>query len=430
MFQLVLLMLCGLFCVVAAAQPEGRYYLDAETSVVVAASDGGLLLTLSDHEPCRMVELSPGRYALPELQAELRAGSRRGGDQIVLRRYGMEVAGRRTPPRAPRSGPRSGRARQEAIRRQTPVWMMRYNVPGVAVALIADRRIVWHGEFGVRAATGQEPITTESVFEACSMSKPVFAYAALRLVEQGRLDLDRPLDDYLAAPYLPAQPEAARITARMVLNHTTGLPNWRPGGWRRGAPPALIALPGEKFTYSGEGMTYLQTVVERICGKSIEDFMQEALLVPLGMERSSYAWRESYEPSYAMGHNQRGELKNFAHYHHPNTAFSLYTTPVEYARFLLAMMEKRPRRAHLLSRETVEQMLSAESAVGEHVSYGLGWRLYDGPEGRYAFHGGANGAGFRCFCRFDPERGDGAVVMTNSDAGVEVHSRVMQLIYP
>ncbi|MBE7559712.1 beta-lactamase family protein [bacterium] len=305
--------------------------------------------------------------------------------------------------------------------------MARYNVPGVGIAVIRNRRTVWHAELGVRAATGDEPITEDSVFEACSMSKALFAYAVLKLVEEGRLDLDRPLDAYLPSPYLPDQPEAGRITARMVLAHTTGLPNWRPGGWLRGGPLKLIARPGEKWTYSGEGFTYLQAVVEHLTGEAINDWMQHVLMRPLGMARSSYEWRDEYETSYAMGHNREGELKNFAHYRRGNTAFSLYTTPVEYSRLLCAMMAPRPRGAHMLSNAMREAMLVPQSRKDETTRCGLAWHIHEGEDGRYYFHGGANGAGFRCISRFDPTDGSGIVVMTNSDSGVEVYKRVVEL---
>ncbi len=403
--------------------PQGCYWLDYETSVTIHEASQGPVATLTDHEACRLQPDSGGGYVAADMQARIMP--RRDGSLEFIR-FGETMPARTTLPERPRH-PRSLYA---SIRQQTPVWMARYNVPGVAMAIIRHRRVVWHAELGVRAATGEAPITEQSVFEACSMSKPLFAYQVLNLVEAGQLDLDQPLDSYLPSAYLPEQPEAGKITARMVLDHTTGLPNWRKGGWLKGGPPKLVAAPGEKWTYSGEGFTYLQTVVEHLTGEKIDAYMQTSLLHPMGMTWSRYVWKDAYEDSYAMGHDRKGQLKNFAHYRRGNTAFSLYTTPLEYSRLLIAMMQPHPRRDWQLSTRMRDAMLSPQSRKDETTLCGLSWHIHEGTDGRYYFHGGSNGAGFRCFSRFDPQDGSGMVIMTNSDAGVEVYRRVLALVYP
>ena len=103
------------------------------------------------------------------------------------------------------------------------------------------------------------------------MSKPLFTYAALQLVESGKLDLDTPLDHYLPSPYLPDDPRTGEITPRMVMAHTTGLPNWRKGGWRAGGPLPLRFPPGTRFSYSGEGYLYLQRAVPHQVDTSTEE---------------------------------------------------------------------------------------------------------------------------------------------------------------
>ena len=141
-------------------------------------------------------------------------------------------------------------ARLEA---EVPRLMKEERVPGLSMVLIRENRIVWKGCFGVRVAGKPVKVDYDTVFEAASMSKSLFSYAVLKLVEKGEFDLDRPLDSYLPEPYLPDQPLAKKITGRMVMLHRTGLPNWREGGWRSGGPLPVQKEPDTCFTYSGEG---------------------------------------------------------------------------------------------------------------------------------------------------------------------------------
>lgn len=143
-----------------------------------------------------------------------------------------------------------------------------------------------HG-FGVKNAKIGLPVTAETVFEAASLSKPVFAYGVLKLIDQGKLGLDVPLTTYLPKPYIDGDERLNKITARIVLSHRTGFPNWR------GKPSLKICFtPGERFSYSGEGYIYLQRVVEHITGKPLNEYITEAVFTPLGMANSSYVWRQ------------------------------------------------------------------------------------------------------------------------------------------
>src|SRR5215468_2276665 len=170
-----------------------------------------------------------------------------------------------------------------------PDLMAKGAVPGLSIALIRDRTTYWVHSFGVRDAKSGQPVTEETIFEAASLSKPVFAYAVLKLVDQGKLDLDTPLTHYWPSdsPYSidPANdPRLQQITARIVLSHRTGFPNWRPDG----KPLTIYFAPGSRFSYSGEGYVYLQRTVERIESKPLNQIMQEIVFAPLGMNDSTY----------------------------------------------------------------------------------------------------------------------------------------------
>src|SRR5580658_1850337 len=149
------------------------------------------------------------------------------------------------------------------LERDVPELMKKDGVPGLAMAVIRGGKTTWVHGFGTKEATTGQPVTIETVFEAASLSKPVFAYGVLKLVEQGKLGLDVPLTTYLPKPYIPGDERLVKITARVVLSHRTGFPNWRGDD---GLLP-IYFTPGERFSYSGEGYVYLQRVVEQITAK-------------------------------------------------------------------------------------------------------------------------------------------------------------------
>ena len=305
-----------------------------------------------------------------------------------------------------------------------PTLMAEFHVPGVSVAVVRRCRIAWHGEFGVRRADKPEPVAVNTVFEACSMTKPLVAYAAMMLVEQGKLELDRPLVEYLDKPYLPNEPLHKLITARMVLTHATGFPNWR----KRGEPLRVLFKPGSKFGYSGEGFQYLQYVMERITGEPLDTFTKHTLLGPIGMSVSSLAWEDRYTKLAAAGHDKDGRAKTGGpRFRQPNAAYSLFCSPSDYARFLIEIMKKR-RGKHSLSAKGVQAMLSRYTKVDARTWRGLGWVIKIWPTGEAVCHGGANGTGFRCWSEFYPRVGSGIVIMTNGMSGEKLCSLVMEAV--
>ena len=313
-----------------------------------------------------------------------------------------------------------------------PQLMETEHVPGLSMALIRDSRIVWKGAFGVRIAGKPEKVDERTVFEAASMSKPLFSYAVLKLVEQGAFDLDRPLDSYLPGPYLPDQPSAKKITGRMVMLHRTGLPNWRERGWRNGGPLPILHEPDTRFTYSGEGYLYLQTAIEHLTRQPVNVWMEQALLKPLNMTDSSYVWRRSFEDNFAGGHDKEGNLKKTRRfYEQGNAAFSLYTTPTDFALFLIEIMKPDRSASHSLKAETVEKMTTLQvepDTADERSRRSLGWVIAPEEKGGWVCHSGSNGSGFRCTSRFSMTSKSGCVIMTNSDGGRKVWESILAII--
>ncbi len=185
------------------------------------------------------------------------------------------------------------------LKHYVPERMRESNVPGVAIALVRDRQIVWNGGFGTTRIWAGEDVTEETVFQVASNSKVVNAYIALRLVEDGRLTLDDPVLSVLNEPWLPRSAFGKRITVRHLASHTSGLTD-------RLLPldKRVVSDPGTEFRYAGVGALYLQEVVEQVTGQSLEKVAREVVFGPLGMSSSSFVNSRDLRPRTASGHKR------------------------------------------------------------------------------------------------------------------------------
>jgi CubicO group peptidase (beta-lactamase class C family) len=365
-------------------------------------------------------------------------------------------------------GPRATRLRDVAapplwvpppqLLHQIPEMLDLADVPGAACAVVNDGRVRVDC-FGDAEAESHRRIAPETVFEAASLGKPVFAYAVLRFVERGGLDLDRPLSEYLTVPDADG-PRMRRVTARHVLSHTTGLPNWR------GTPGPLEPSvdPGRTFSYSGEAYFYLQRVVESLSGVPFERFMRTEVFEPLGMKESSYAWLPEFDGRMAAGYDEKGKrldvhgligprladiskqwnkpLEEWRYadaalasgvlfpdkgalpqYITPNAAGSLLTTPRDYARFLARVVAPAPGGLELRP-ETWRLAITPQVRLNRALSWGLGWGLQQDDAGTLLWQWGAN-ASFQNFVLADPATHRGVAVFTNSQNGSKVYQRIV-----
>jgi CubicO group peptidase (beta-lactamase class C family) len=309
-----------------------------------------------------------------------------------------------------------------------PALMEKHNVPGLSLTLIRDADIFWNLAFGVQSNISQEVVTEDTVFEAASLGKPVFAYAALKLCESGILDLDTPLTEYLPDPHLPNEPRLKFLTMRHVLSHTTGFPNWRP----EGEPLKMYFSPGERFSYSGEGYMYLQAVLAHVTGQEPAEYMWSKLLKPLGMEQSRFVWNRQDGLPIAIGHNERGEAAEKYLWQKMNAAASLHCTPRDYANFLCVVMRPSSDNACHLSLEMTKKMLTTQVQVNDSapwdddwpkptintnaLGWGLGWGIQRASGGDSIWHWGNNG-NYRAFVIGYPADGQGIIMMTNGKNG-------------
>jgi CubicO group peptidase (beta-lactamase class C family) len=207
------------------------------------------------------------------------------------------------------------------------------DVPGMASVIIRDGRLHGYICCGTRDAQAPTLVDEYTVFEAASLSKPVFAHVVLQLADQGYLSLDAPLGNYLPN-YVPTDDRVSSITTRHVLSHRCGLPNWR----NADLPLKTYFQPGERFSYSGEGFLYLQKAVEAITGEKIHVLAERLVLQPFAMARSSFIWDWRFDLNRAYPHDAFGRPALGGKPGTGNAAWSLQTTTADFGRFLLGVL--------------------------------------------------------------------------------------------
>jgi CubicO group peptidase (beta-lactamase class C family) len=318
--------------------------------------------------------------------------------------------------------------------------MSRFRVPGTAVALVDNGQMSWAQVYGLADKETGSPVTPETVFQAASISKAVSAWGVMKLVEEGILDLDAPVERYLTRWHLPpSEFNHDEVTIRRLLSHTAGT---SVSGFLGRDPdqdlPTLeevlsgqdvifgetrvVQEPGSGYSYSGGGYTLLQLVIEEVSGESFSDYMQREVLDPLGMTSSSFVWTPELEANGATGYNWAGRpLPNFRFT--AKAAASLITTAPDLARFAAAVMpgpDGAPAGRGVLEPETVDLMLSPAPAT--EGAYGLGYAIFAGHK-PIVGHGGDN-RGFKAIFFSVPVQGVGIVILTNSNRATEYDYRL------
>ncbi len=305
------------------------------------------------------------------------------------------------------------------------------SVPGVSVAVFQDGEIVWARGWGFADVASGRSVTADTLFQAASISKPVAAVAALKMVEQGALRLDDDVNDHLTSWNVPGNEFTAvhKVTLRGLLNHTAGTTVWGFPGYGPGEevpstvgvlegkgntdPVRVFKEPGESWRYSGGGYTVMQQMLSDLAGKPFAELMRELVLEPTGMSRSTYEQPlpEERRNDAATGYRPDGSIVDGNYHTYPEQAAAgLWTTPSDLARFAMAIQRShRGFNRALLSAATARAML--RPGLNDH---GLGPGIQGG--GVRFGHGGSN-EGFRCQLTAFVDGSGGVAVMTNSDNG-------------
>ncbi len=318
------------------------------------------------------------------------------------------------------------------------------DVTGVALAVFNNGEIAYLKAYGVRDKEKNLPLRVDSIMSAASFTKVAFAYLAMQLVQKQILDLDKPVYLYLPKPLpeypdykdLADDPRYRQITARMLLSHTSGFPNWR---WLNDNHKLNINFPpGSRFAYSGEGIDLLQLVIETVAKKPLQELMQEYVFQPLRMTRTSMVWQSRFEDNFANGYDEYERSLGPEKRTKADAAGSMLTTIRDFSHFVQAVMTGQGLR-----RDIRDQMLSPQIKIlslhefpslapattdqnkGIRLSYGLGWGLYWTPYGKAFFkEGHADGWRNYTVC-FDRQK-SGIVIMTNSSNGEGIYKELLE----
>jgi CubicO group peptidase (beta-lactamase class C family) len=325
--------------------------------------------------------------------------------------------------------------------------MAELKVPGVSIAVFENGRLTWARAYGKADAADGGLVTQDTLFQAASMSKALAAAGRLRLVEQGRLDLDQDVNARLRAWQVPLSPFTAseKVTLRRLLSHTAGLtvsgfPGYQPGkpvptavqileGQPPSNTPAMRSFepPGQGFAYSGGGYTVAQLLMTEASGKPYPDLLDELVLRPAGMRRSTFAQPLAgrLARNSASGHGTRGDVIPGASNTYPEyAAASLWTTPSDYGRFMIALQNAYSgRKPAFLRQSSAKAMMTP--ILGD---YGLG-EVLGRRGGRQTFEHGGGNRGFQCnsFAFLDGSR-QGVVIMTNSDTGGVLAAEILRTL--
>jgi CubicO group peptidase (beta-lactamase class C family) len=311
-------------------------------------------------------------------------------------------------------------------------------IPGLAFAVIEHGKVVHVSAQGWRNVEKRLPLTPDTILYAASITKAAFGDYVLRLVDDGKLDLDTPIKAYLPKP-LPDYPQYAdlakdprweQITPRMLMTHTAGFPNFR---WLNPDEKLDIkATPGTRYLYSGEGIDLMQFVIERGLGLQVGDEMNRRIFTPLGMTRSSMSWRPDFAGDLADGYHADGRFEAHDERSSVKAAGSLDSTITDLARLAAAMV----RGDGLSAGSKAERVRPGFPIANAHefppslteddpdnarigLAAGIGVVVFDGPQGHAFFKGGHNDITDNMMICV--ERGQRCIVMlTNSGVGARI----------
>ncbi|MEE9364356.1 MAG: serine hydrolase [Cellulophaga sp.] len=326
------------------------------------------------------------------------------------------------------------------------------DVHGIAITVFNENKVTYKKSFGYKDYEEKLELNDSTNIYGASFSKAVFGVLVMKLVENGVIDLDTPLQSYLPKKIYDYKPETkwhddfsalkkdslySKITARMCLNHTTGFANSR---WFESDYQLRVnRKPGSRYSYSGEGFIYLQVIFEKILGKNLEELAQEIIFKPLKMHRTSYQWLSKFEKNFAYGHNILGRKYVKDIDNEPRGGSTLETTSEDYTKFLEAVMQHkiiskkswneifRPQ-IRIRSIKQFGPLALKDSTLYDSIklSYGLGWGILETPYGKGVFKEG-HGNGFQHYSILFPKVKKGIMIMTNSDNGESIFKELLEL---
>ena len=296
--------------------------------------------------------------------------------------------------------------------------MAELQIPGVSYAIINDAKVVYHDVKGYADKEAKTAVTEKTIFEGASLSKPLFAYLTMFMVEDGLLDLDKPLYQYLENPDIAYDERYKEITARMVLSHCTGLPNWRTDF--EDNKLFLKFDPGTDFNYSGEGYQYLALVLEKLLNtdyRGLESFYQNKIAIPLQMDVTKFIQDDSNLNAKAEPYKQGEKIPKADIQEEFGAAYGIHSEAKDFSKWLIALMENKG-----LTGSSYEELFKDQFIIPEGSPYReegvtawtLGFAKAEIGANTLFGHGG-NNPGYTSLFLIDTSKKWGMVLFTNAN---------------
>ena len=302
-------------------------------------------------------------------------------------------------------------------RKETEKWLAKNNIPALGIGYIKNGKIEEAKVYG-ELEKGR-PASDNAIFSIASLTKPITAMIVLKLVDEGKWNLDEPLYKYWIDPEVANDPRLKKLTTRFILSHRSGFPNWR---WENANKKlSFLSEPGTKYHYSGEGFEYLRKAIESKFHKSLDQLASELIIKPLQMNDTKFFWNNTVdETRFAKPHEKNGNLyienKNTS----ANAAYGVLTTVEDYSKFLIYVMNEAG-----LKKKLYEEMVTNQTQIKAHQYYGLGWMIDEIDGENVITHGGVDN-GTQTIVFVQPKSKKGLVIFTNSGNGGNVYIPVIQ----
>lgn len=302
---------------------------------------------------------------------------------------------------------------------ETENWLKQMKIPAVGIGYIKNSKIEQLSVFGYLQPNKPAPLNT--IWNVASLTKPITAIVALKLVEAGKWNLDEPVYKYYIDPDIANDSNVKLLTTRLILSHQTGLPNWR--GNSKDGKLYFDFKPGTKYKYSGEGYEYLRKALESKFKKSLEELANELVFKPLKMKDTRYVWDEKMDTTrFARWHTDKGELYETKKNTSINAADNLLTTVEDYTKFLLHVLNGAG-----LSDSLYKEMLAEQVSINNNKHFGLGWWVDKGLNlnNDFAFVHGGDDIGVHTIVFLIPSTKEALLIFTNSDNGTNAFYQLL-----
>ncbi len=300
----------------------------------------------------------------------------------------------------------------------TEKWLKKMHIPALGIGFIDEGEIKQISVFGELEKGIKAPRNT--MWNVASLTKPITALVALKLIDSGKLNLDELIYSYYVDPDISDDPRTKQLTVRLILSHQTGLPNNRDNN--ENGRLSFEFEPGTKYQYSGEAFDYLRKVIEIKCNTSIQELADELIFKPLKMENTNFIWSDDYESKFAKWHTEKGELYPTLKREIACGADDLLTTIEDYTLFINYVMNGAG-----LSDTLYKEMISEHVRLSDYKSWGLSWWIDKNinSDGDFAIVHGGDDIGVHTIAFILPKTKQGLVIFTNSDNGTEAYIEVL-----